>query len=575
MSGYPCNLWFLLAIPLLPCCSQTNSIDLQAKNLMAQDHSNIIYVTSEAGEKFGEKEGVKFTEGRAQGKVIFVNPDNRRQKVLGIGTSMTESSAFVLAHLTKEKRAEVVAEIFGQSGAAFSLSRVHIGSCDFCVEGKYCYADKPEDKALAGFSVATDKIGFDAAKYPGVKANDYDLLPLIKEAIAENPELKIISSAWTAPPWMKSINAYYENGYVDPSEPDGWHHGSGGWLNEYQAYADYLYKYLHAYENEGVSIWGMTLVNEPLGNDGNWESMQWDANGQRDFVKKHLGPMLHANDFADVKLMFFDHNREALQPWADTVLGDPDAAKYLYGAAVHWYASTYKVYSDALDQVHNKYPGFAIINTEACIDDLGNTPNPNCEDPKRAQETNWFQNDDFWWNKNATDWGYRVPWADAADHPIYTPVHRYARDIIQGFNHWMTGWVDWNIVLDKHGGPNHVGNNAGAPIMIDSEASNPDAAIYYTPVFHILQQLSRTIGPESQVVESIVTSTNGEAPLREDAIHALATVGNDNSLAVNILNTQKAPQKVNLQIGNHYAEVELSANSLTTIDIDDLTFLLR
>ena len=120
-------------------------------------------------------------------------------------------------------------------------------------------------------------------------------------------------------------------------------------------------------------------------------------------------------------------------------------------------------------------------------------------DPVRFKESGWFNNDAFWWNANATDWAYTATWApNGADHPIYTPVHRYARNIIVSLDHWVSGWVDWNIVLDRDGGPNHVGNFCGAPIMIDAETGQ----IYYTPIYYVLAQFSRTIRPGDKAVQA-------------------------------------------------------------------------
>ena len=86
----------------------------------------------------------------------------------------------------------------------------------------------------------------------------------------------------------------------------------------------------------------------------------------------------------------------------------------------------------------------------------------------------------------------------AADHPMYTPVHRYARNIIVSLDHWVSGWVDWNIVLDRNGGPNHAGNFCGAPIMIDTAKQE----IYYTPIYYVLAQFSRTIRPGDRAIQT-------------------------------------------------------------------------
>ena len=96
-----------------------------------------IIVTSEAGERLAVRDNVQFAHGRAAGTVIEIDPEATRQTLLGIGSSFTESSAFVLAHLDPEARAEVMSNIYGEDGANFSLARTTIGSTDFSVEGRY------------------------------------------------------------------------------------------------------------------------------------------------------------------------------------------------------------------------------------------------------------------------------------------------------------------------------------------------------------------------------------------------------------------------------------------------------
>lgn len=535
---------------------------LQLSSCMG-DKTLEILLTSEKGDKIAQKENVAFNDGQASGNIITIQPEIIKQTIDGIGTSFTESSAFVLAHLDKEKRQEVMDNIFGEQGANFTLTRTHIGACDFCVDGKYSYADKKGDSKLESFTIAPDIAGFDTKKHPGIKDADYDLLPMIKEALAikskqQDKELRIISSAWTAPWWMKDI----EDWYIGGSEKNNWQ-GTGGSLKEEytELYADYILKYLDAYKKEGVNIWGITPVNEPHGNSGNWESMHFTPETQNDFVKKYLGPKLKESPFAETKLLVYDQNRDAMEEWTDLIFADPETAPFVYGAAVHWYASTYKVYEDVFEKVNAKFPDFSIIHTEGCIDDLGKVAPEGVTDPQRFQESDWFDNDDFWWNDNATDWAYAVDWewAKTENHPIYTPVHRYARNIIVSIDHWVKGWVDWNIVLDEKGGPNHAGNFCGAPIMIDTESKK----VYYTPIFYIMSQLSRTIRPGDKAVQT----SKKLVDLDNDALHTCATINNKNILSVQVLNTLKKPITYMLQIGEQFAEIDITANALQTVRI--------
>ncbi len=545
-----------MTISMLGCGSRTI---LQSSRKSTSE----IILTSAAGAKQASQPNVAFKSGTAQGIVISVFPEQVKQTIDGIGSSFTESSAFVLAHLDVEKRHAVMERIYGASGANFSLTRTHIGACDFCVEGKYSYADKAGDARLESFSIAPDKAGFDPLVYPGIKDASYDLLPMIQEALAikskqADKDLRIIGSAWTAPAWMKDIEDWYQSMTAE----NNWL-GTGGSLKpEYvSTYSDYILKYLEAYETEGVSIWGLTPVNEPHGNNGQWESMNFSPESQSDFIKQHLGPGLSQSDFANTKLLIYDQNRDGIEHWTDVILGDEAAAKYVYGTAVHWYESTNKVYEDIFDSVHAKYPEYSFVHTEGCIDDLGKPAPADCTDPEGRTEKNWFKNDAFWWNPTATDWAYAVPWAGemAADHPMYTPVHRYARNIIVSLDHWVTGWVDWNIVLDQQGGPNHADNFCGAPIMIDTETQD----VYYTPVFDVLSQFSRTIRPGDRALQ---TSKNILA-LDPDALHSCATVNPDGLLSVQILNTSNTAINYKLQIESEFVEIMIPENAVQTVRV--------
>jgi len=526
-------------------------------------NSERVLLTSESGDRIAEKENVRFKKGVADGTVIEIEPEQLKQTIDGIGSSFTESSAFVLAHLDPAQRAEVMKALFSEEGANFSLARTHIGACDFTVEGRYSYADRKGDTELESFSLDQDIAGFSVSKYPGIADEGYDLIPMIREALQikkgqKDSLLRIVASAWTAPSWMKDIEEWYI-----PGSPENNYQGTGGSLKkEYEeTYARYLLKYLDACREQGIEIWGITPVNEPHGNNGSWESMHFTPETQNEFIKKSLGPELKGSEHSQVKLLIYDQNRDGLEHWTDVILGDRETAAYVYGTAVHWYESTFKVYEDVFERVNAKFPDHAIMHTEGCIDDLGKPAPAGITDPERFTEENWFNNDAFWWNPNATDWGYTAPWQGVIkeDHPIYTPVHRYARNIIVSIDPWMTGWIDWNAVLDHNGGPNHVGNYCGAPVMINTETDE----VYYTPVYYILAQLSKTIRPGDRAVS---THNNAEG-LDPDTLHACATINDNNLLTVQLLNTTKGDIQLSLQVQGQYTEITSEANSLKTIQI--------
>ncbi|MEL6846360.1 MAG: glycosyl hydrolase family 30, partial [Bacteroidota bacterium] len=344
--------------------------------------------------------------------------------ITGIGGSFTEASAYLLNQLSEPNRRKILEAYFSDAGARYSLTRTHINSCDFSL-GNYSYAPVEGDKDLVHFSIDEDRP---------------DLIPMIKEAQEISSEgFKIIASPWTAPPWMKDNNDW-RGGKLLPEYRETW--------------AQFFSKYLDAYKEEGIDIWGVTVENEPLGNNNNWESMHFSAEEMTAFVRDHLGPQFE-KDGRDVKILGYDQNRDELIHWVDVMFGDAQAAQYFDGTAIHWYASTVEWFPDVLQEAHRRAPDKYLIESEGCVD---------AEVPK-------WQDDAWYWSKEATDWGW--DWAPPETkhlHPKYAPAYRYARDIIGCLNNWVDGWVDWNMVLDRQGGPNWFKNWCVAPVIVDPDA---------------------------------------------------------------------------------------------------------
>ncbi len=508
-----------------------------------------VLITSEAGQKCDEGAKIVFHKAVAE-DAVQVNLDEKRQVIDGFGGSFTESSAFVLACLTPEQRQAVLEELYGESGANFSVARTQIGASDFSVEGKYSLAEKDGDVALESFSLNRDKEGFPKTKYPQVKDENYDLYHLMKDvqnikAGQADNTLRIMASPWTAPAWMKDNKKYYQR------DAEAWR--GGALLPEYYpVFAEYFVKYLQAWRAEGLEMWSITPVNEPMGNDGGWESMDFSPAVEAEFIGKHLGPALQKAGFGDVQIYGFDQNVFEMLPYANAVYQDAAAEPYTTGMAVHWYGSTVSCFPEMLDSVHNLYPNKAIFHSEGCIDNLGCPPWDGVTDPVGFVESGWFNNDSFWLNENATDWGYSTPfWPEW--HPKYAPVHRYAQYIIDGTNHWLTGYCDWNIVLDSIGGPNHVGNFAGAQVMVDYA----NDIIYYTPYYYVLKQFSLSMRPGDVVLGITEPAIEG--------LHICAVEKADGSYAVNILNKNKEAVTFNLQLGEYSAAVAVPANAVQTL----------
>ena len=478
-----------------------------------------------------------------------VKMDDKRQVLDGIGSSMTESSAYVLACLDPADRKQVLADLYGEQGANFSLVRTHIGACDFTLDGHYSLVSQENDTLLQTFSLDVNKDGFSSAEYPDIVDENFDLYQMIMEVDSikksqSDSTLRLMATAWTAPYWMKDNQKYFDK----PNK-----YGGALLKKYYNLYSEYLLKYLQAYKEAGVDVWAISPENEPMGNDGSWESMHFTPQEEAELIGQYLGPILETNGFGDVKILGFDQNVFEVGPWTEAIYGDSSAKKYTYGMALHWYGSTYTPFPEVLDSIHALYPDKVLIHTEGCIDNLGCDAWPGVSDPAGFKESGWFMNDSFWWNANATDWAYSTPfWPEW--HPKYITVHRYARFIIEGFNHWLTGFTDWNVVLDSQGGPTHVGNYCGAPVMIDTKTKE----VYYTPVYDVLCLLSRAFRPGDRIVY-----VEQSAELA-DKVFVCAAEKPDGRIMLGALNTTEEPVEFNVKLGGKYCTLSLNPKAVQT-----------
>ncbi|MFT6333341.1 MAG: glucosylceramidase [Halioglobus sp.] len=463
-----------------------------------------VYETSAAGNSMKQLETF---EKATKSVRVSLNPEVTYQTITGIGGSFTESSAYLLNRLGDVNRKKVINAYFGDDGAKYSLTRTHINSCDFSLSN-YSYAPTPGDKDLADFSI---------------KEDEDDLIPMIKDAMAVSSEgFKIISSPWTAPPWMKD-NKKWVGGKLLPEYYDSW--------------SLFFSKYIDAYKSEGIDIWGVTVENEPLGNGNNWESMHYSADEMTAFVNDHLGPSLESNGHSHIKILGYDQNRDHLKEWVDVMYKDEKSSKYMDGTAIHWYASTYEVFPEVLQYAHDKAPDKYLIETEGCID---------------AEVPHWKE-DDWYWKKEATDWGW--DWAPEEDkhfHPKYVPVYRYARDIIGCLNNWVDGWIDWNMVLDRQGGPNWFKNWCLAPIIVDPDMDE----VYITPLYYAMAHFSKFIRPGSKRIDFSISN---------DDIQLTSVENPDGSIVLVILNQNEYPLSIDLNMGLHNQKTTIRAQSIQTV----------
>ncbi|WP_240964580.1 glycoside hydrolase family 30 protein [Flavivirga algicola] len=472
-----------------------------------------VYETSARGNKLTEITNFSSLENKA---VITLKPEQTLQTITGFGGAFTESSAYLLNQLSQDNRNKILQAYFGKDGARYSLTRTHMNSCDFSLTN-YSYTPVENDTTLEHFTIKEDMD---------------DLIPMIKDALDVSEDgFKIFASPWTAVPWMKD-NKKWVGGKLLPEYYDTW--------------ALFFSKYVDAYKKEGIDIWGFTVENEPHGNGNNWESMHFTPEEMTDFVQNHLGPKLEADGKGDLKILGYDQNREGLKEWVDVMYKDEASSKYYDGTAIHWYESTYDYFPEALQYAHKKAPDKYLIQTEACVDS---------EVPK-------WKDDAWYWSKEATDWGW--DWAPEDQkhlHPKYVPVYRYARDIIGCLNNWVDGWVDWNMVLNKQGGPNWFKNWCVAPVIVDPETND----VYFTPIYYTLAHFSKYIRPNAKVI-GLENS--------DEELMVTASQNPDGSIAIVIFNETVIPKSIHLILKDKSkdksAEFSINPQAIQTIIIPNV-----
>ena len=414
---------------------------------------------------------------------VFVEPTKTFQTLLGIGGAITDASAEVFAKLSKEKQQEFLNAYYDkEKGIGYSLLRTTIHSSDFS-SGSYMYI-KEGDASLSTFTIDHDR------QYR---------LPLLKEAIkTAGGKITLYVSPWSPPAFMKSNGSMLKGGTLLPQY--------------YQAWANYYAKFIKAYEKEGISIWGLTIQNEPMATQ-TWESCVYTAEAERDFLKNYLGPTIKREGLGDKKIIVWDHNRDLMNQRANTIFSDAEASKYAWGMGFHWYetwAGGMPMF-DNVRKVHEAYPTKNLLFTEGCVERF---------DAKKYQ---------FWANGE-----------------------RYGTSMINDFNNGTVGWTDWNVLLDQNGGPNHVGNFCFAPIHMDTNTGE----LIYTPSYYYIGHFSKFIRPNAKRVSSAVSRSS---------LLSTSFLNTDGKMVTVVMNQSSKSVTYNLMIASEKTVVTIPAHGIQTL----------
>jgi len=359
------------------------------------------------------QQAISFTPGASSNlPSIFISESQAEQTIEGFGASMTDSAAYLLHDVVPPAAlGGVMQSLFSHSqGIGVSFLRNPMGSSDIA-RYIYSYDDTSADStnaSLPNFSVTHDTA---------------DILPLLLQAKTINPQIKMLGTPWSPPAWMKGNDSMYGGTSATASQllPA-----------QYTAFANYLVKYVQAYQAAGVPVDYLTIQNEPLNVPTGYPGSSMPATDQLDILKAYVLPAL-ATANINTKILVYDHNWDT-PSYPETVFGDATlaASSQIAGVAWHWYGGP----PGAMTTLHNLFPQSSQYVTEAS----GGT---------------WIADE----------------------------VRTDFEMIIHSMRNWSRSYVKWSLALDQNRGPFIPGgcNDCSGLITVNSSTGAVTNNIdYYT-----------------------------------------------------------------------------------------------
>ena len=479
----------------------------------------------------------------------------KRDPIIGFGGAFTEATALNYLSLDTNGKNAILELLFGKDGLGYSLGRVPINSCDFSVES-YSFDTVVDDFPLDNFDM---KVEHD------VMSGMVELLLQADGTLKDawpGDSLNVMASPWSPPAWMKKPT------YKDPpgsthavnmtgsAEPNCLREGTGPESRYAKSWALYFSKFLSAckfnflpcklkikgrciklisllcdfYTDKswGIELFAVTVQNEPEF-PAPWEACAYTPSIEADFIANHLGPTLE-RDHPDVKLLIFDHNKDHAVKWGEQILNKNNpASKFVDGTTIHWYAGGMDRLLDGAVGQANMHRFVSMLKYQNVSDDHLLLGSEACHCPSTG-----YAGGDL-----------NVAWARA---------ERYAHTILSDLAAGSQGWVEWNMVLDSIGGPNHLGNMCDAPLLAVSyrvggkhnvselpyfeQSDHPfgpvagdartreelhamgmpaeylDRGVVVQPMYYYMGHISRHVRPGSRAVKALVDHTESDTASR-------------------------------------------------------------
>lgn len=288
------------------------------------------------------------------------------------------------------------------------------------------------DFALGNYAYVEDENDTEFKTFDISRDHQY-IIPMIKKASElSKGELVLMSTPWSPPAFMKTNGEMNHGGKLKEEYAESW--------------AKYIARYIKEYAAIGIKVSMISVQNEPMAVQ-TWDSCIFEVEEEMRFVRDYLGPVLEREGLGDVKILIWDHNKEIMFERTKGVLDDEVAAKYTAGVAFHWYSGDH---FESVALVREKYPEMELYFTEGCVE-----------------------------------------YSRFADSNEVYKAEMYAHDMLGNLLAGTNGYMDWNLVLDELGGPNHVKNYCAAPIMCDTVAKTMEKRLSYYYIGHFSRYIKR------------------------------------------------------------------------------------
>lgn len=388
-------------------------------------------------EALAPQEPLRFSSAQENnGFTVSVDTTKKYQQMDGFGASFTDASAWlVMKTLDEGARNDLMKRLFDKdAGIGISMLRQPIGACDH-VLAPYTYCNEPDSNELPNFTIAHDE--------------EY-IIPAIRQAMAFHPgRISVMAATWSPPGWMKANGVEL-----------GARFGEKGTLlpDKYTAYANYLVKFILAYEKAGIPVFATSIQNEPMYASTQWPAMLLLPKEEAAFIRENLAPALIKNNLK-TKIICYDHNFDFGVPYVSAVMKDPEAAKLVAGSAWHWYGGSPK----DMTKIHDLYPDKGIWFTEG----------------------------------SGGEWDPVRRWHDG-----FNTQMKY---VVSLPRNWSRCVVWWNIALDEKSGPDYYYNKymgtdstCRGLVTVNRQAG----AIEYNADYYTLGHVSKFVDPGAYRIDS-------------------------------------------------------------------------